>query len=496
MATTSVQQTILKQYFTDAFEVSSAMADLLGNVDGLTLLEPSVGNGALLSGLQGSPKHIDAIDVDPVVLALTKQRYADTALNAHRADFIDLFAEGLMFLDRTRLKQDYDAVISNPPFGLFFSPNYRKRLKSSFPNLYVRESYGLFLAFSLMILGDNGRYVFLLPDTFLTSKNHASLRRYIFNVGAPSHIVRFPSRRFETVNFGYGNLCIIAGNKRPTSPQTLLTWIEAFDDSLSLLQQQNSDIFSFSGTDLKSSIETGWRASMCDVRSETQGWTTLGEVAHCKTGIYTGDNERFIGFDAARITKRLNGHSINWGQVFSGELSAPERQHGLSDAKTYVPLIRGGHRSFAEQTAWALQWDNESVKFYKTDKKARLQNSSYYFRSGVAVPMVTSRRLSASLMDHAVFDQGVVGVFSFNPEARDAFLLYLNSSIATELRNEIVNGSANNSANYLKRLPIPVFSENDFVEAKRIVAVARETGALEQKTCDRFISRHLTTPDN
>jgi adenine-specific DNA-methyltransferase len=495
MAETLVQQTKFKQYFTDAFEVNSAMAELLGNVDGLALLEPSVGNGALLSRVQGEPKHIDAFDVDPAVLALTKQRYADMALDAHQADFIDLFADGFLLMNRTRLRQNYDAVISNPPFGLFFSSDYRKRLKSSFPNLYARESYGLFLAFSLMVLRDNGRYVFLLPDTFLTSTNHSSLRRYILNFGAPSHIIRFPSRRFETVNFGYGNLCIIAGNKRPTSPQTSLSWIEAFDDGFPLLKPPSNATFSFSGTDLKNFIETGWRAGMCDVRSEMQGWTTLGEIADCKTGIYSGDNGRFIGFDAERITKRLNGHSINWGQVFSGELSATERQHGMDDVKTYVPLIRGGHRCFMEKTAWALRWDSEALEFYKTDKKARLQNLSYYFQPGIAVPMVTSRRLSASLMDNAVFDQGVVGVFPKNSTERDALLLYLNSSIATKLRNEIVNGHANNSANYLKRLPIPVFSETDFVDAKCIVSAARERGELEVEPCDRFVNRHLTTQD-
>lgn len=115
--------------------------------------------------------------------------------------------------------------------------------------------------------------------------------------------------------------------------------------------------------------------------------------------------------------------------------------------------LSSGHRAFVDSTAWALRWDREAVVFYKTNKKARLQNSSYYFRPGIAVPMVTSRRLSASLMDSAVFDQGVVGVFPHDQEAREAILLYLNSSKATELRNEIVNGSANNSANYLKRLP-------------------------------------------
>jgi adenine-specific DNA-methyltransferase len=495
MATPLNQQTVLKQYFTDAFEVNSAMTELLGNVDGLTLLEPSVGTGALLSGLQGSPKHVDAIDVDPAVLAMTKQRYPHLTLNACCTDFIDIFADGFMLADPACLRRNYDAVISNPPFGLLFSAEYRKRLKSAFPHLYVRESYGLFLAFSILLLREGGRYVFLLPDTFLTSTNHSSLRRFICDVGGPSHVIRFPSKRFETVNFGYGNLCIIAGYKRRASKDTSLTWVEAFDGRFPLLEQPDSAIASVNGADLKAFVDSGWRVGMGDVRPEIKDWTTLGEVADCKTGIYTGDNGRFIGYDPAKITKRLNGHSISWKTVYHGQLTPDQRRYGLEGTETYVPLIRGGHRPFDESTAWAIRWDKEAVLFYKTDKKARLQNSGYYFRPGIAVPMVTSRRLSASIMDNAVFDQGVVGVFPNDERARDAVLLYLNSSVATVLRNEIVNGSANNSANYLKRLPIPRFSSHNMAEATKVVSKSRAEGELPTEICDGFVKEFLTMLD-
>lgn len=495
MASSPTQQSTLKQYFTEAYEVNSAMAKLLGDVNGLRILEPSVGNGALLSGIQGSPAHIDAVDVDASVLALTKQRFSSLPLNTHRADFIDMFANGLMLAGLSPFRRDYDAVISNPPFGLFFSPEYRKRLKASFPYLYVRESYGLFLAFSLMMLRKGGRYVFLLPDTFLTSTNHSPLRQYIYKHGEPTHVIRFPSKRFETVNFGYGNLCIIAGSKRCATENTMLTWIEAFDGKCPLLDQPENAVFSITGSCLEKSLDSGWRSSMGQVRSETESWTTLGQVAECKTGIYTGDNCRFIGYDPARVTKRLNGHSIHWESVYEGDLSSDQRQHGLDTVVAYVPLIRGGHRAFVDSTAWALRWDREAVVFYKTNKKARLQNSSYYFRPGIAVPMVTSRRLSASLMDSAVFDQGVVGVFPHDQEAREAILLYLNSSKATELRNEIVNGSANNSANYLKRLPVPRFGPKDYSEAKRIVSVAVAENFLQVDTCDSFMQPFFTKQD-
>ena len=444
----------LKQHFTDAPGLNAAMADLLGDVTDLRVLEPSVGQGALLTGLRGVPAHIDAVDIDPRTLAQARARLAHLPLRAHPGDFLAL-----------DLPRDYDAVIANPPFGLYFTPQARKMLKQRFPGLYVRESYGLFFVQAVRRLRPGGRYVFLLPDSFLTSRHHAPLRRFIADEAAVTEIVRFPSRRFASVNFGYGHMCLIAGRRAALTAEGCIGWRDAFGDA-PLLEQPRVRL---TGADLIGALDDGWRPAR-DVLPD--GWTRLGAVAECRTGIYTGDNPRFLGYDPRRVTKRLNGHPIDW-----------ERDVGAG----YVPLVRGGHRAFDAAPDWAIRWDEAALAHYRNDRKARFQNSGWYFRAGLAVPMVTSRRLSASLMQDAVFDQGVVGVFPRDPAQRAALLLYLNSSAATRLRNERLGGSANNSANYLKRLPVPAFDAAAAARAQGVVARAIRDGDLPQAVCDAFV---------
>lgn len=495
MSPATAQTLDLKQYFTDAIEVNSTMCSLLGDVSGCSVLEPSVGRGSLLRGLLGQAKRIDAVDIDPTTLGSAAACSRATVTETYCADFIDIFARGFPSSSHPISNRTYDAVIANPPFGLHFSPSYRKQLKSFFPELYVRESFGLFFAFSIKLLKPGGRYVFLMPDTFLTSKNHTLLRQFICENAPPDTIVRFPSRRFESVNFGYGNLCIIAGVRGQVGADTVVTWIEAFHNSAGLLQQPKSATHQFNGDALYEHLTTGWRNGMIDDLARGDGWQTLGELAECKTGIYTGDNERFVGYDPARVSRRLNGHAVDWQRdVCFDVLSQEERVEGLKGPVVYVPLIRGGHRPFAERTAWCVKWDRASVRSYKNEKKARFQNPSFYFRPGLAVPMVTSKRLTASLMDQSVFDQGVVGVFPINLELRDALLLYLNSSLATKLRNEIVNGSANNSANYLKRLPVPILRPSDLTNATEMVRQALKDNLLPQSVCDDFVATIATKP--
>src|SRR5690606_32324484 len=223
---------------------------------------------------------------------------------------------------------------------------------------YVRESYGLFFVLSIFLLKPGGRFVFLMPDTFLTSKNHAPLRRFICRSAAVSNVVRFPSKRFETVNFAYGNLCIIAGDKRDVRPEDSIDWIEAFDSEYPLLDQPNSNVSKLAGRDFLAHLEQGWRRGMADAPEELKDWVRLGDLAECKTGIYTGDNKRFIGYDPARVKKRLNGHAIQWEtDIYPESLSDEQKVKGLEKAHSYVPLIRGGHRDFDDITAWAIKWD-------------------------------------------------------------------------------------------------------------------------------------------
>ncbi len=479
----------LKQHFTDASAINSTMCSLLGDVTGATVLEPCVGHGALLQRLRGVPKRVDAIDIDVGALNVALEKYKHLKMESFAVDFIDLFVNSHLHNDSAVLHRTYDAVIANPPYGLFLDREYRAQIKSLFPHLYARESYGLFFAFALSLVRPGGRYVFLIPDTFLTSVNHKRLREFIVANAAPTTIIRFPSKLFETVNFGYGNLCIISGQKKCLAPSDAIQWLEARDQD-ELNEDSIAAASSIPGCTLITTQTAGWSANLTrQTTSSFSDWPLLGALAECRTGIYTGDNERFIGYDAHRVTRRLNGHSIDWSSSLQNDLlSDEEKQSGVASPKFYVPLIRGGHRGAFDCTPWAIQWSTPAVSYYKSDKKARFQNSAYYFRDGISVPMVTSKRISAALMSNAVFDQGVVGIFPNAAENRSLLLLYLNSTFASVTLKQLVNGSANNSANYIKRLVVPPFTHDDALRASAIVERCRAQNCLPTEACDTFVA--------
>ncbi|MDR3689557.1 MAG: hypothetical protein P4L46_09275 [Fimbriimonas sp.] len=441
------------------------MLQLLGDVSGKSVLEPCAGRGALVSRLDGSPSRLDAVEIDGRNIEILKL-YSPPWLNVIHADFLE---------ECPTLGRSYDAVICNPPYGLRPTPEYRLALRHRYPDLYVTESYGLFLCLGIRSLVPGGRYVYIVPDTFLTSHNLRPIRRFLLTEGAPTHIVRFSATRFQTVDFNYGRLCVIAGNRHSLANEDAVAWIDEAPSERSL----NSICFDassrVSGTYLSERTEAGWvQPSKIAAINFSCPSTTLGEIAECRTGLYTGDNLRFCGYNRDRPpARRLNGQPIDWpAEVHLNRLDVKEREHGLTGNKRFVPLIRGGCRHPFAETRWAVDWSGEALEAYRQKGKARLQNRRFYFRRGLAVPMVSTGRLSASLMSDAVFDQGVVGVFPHNEAWLEFLLIYLNGAFVSNTVKPVLSPGANNSANYIKRIPVPWVGPAGLEEARQIVEQA------------------------
>lgn len=479
----------LKQHFTNATHINNLMGKLLGCTNNKILLEPSVGNGALLKNILGKPKKLVCYDVDKDIFKSGSDKLTHFEIDFLHKSFIDDYIEKTK---NNLANQEIDLVLANPPYGLEFSVDYRKNLKTIFPNLYVKESYSLFLYISLMQLKEDGRYVFLIPDTFLTNNRHISIRKFLLDYAKPTHIIRMPSKAFETINFKYGNLCIIAGNKSKMIDKDIINW---FETDVINTDFKEIDYEKISGSKFIEKYEAGWSRHYLvdDSLINYAGWKTLGDLADCKTGIYTGDNESYIGFNPNLAKRKSNGHVIDWEKdVYTDELSQQEKLEGLANSdKKYVKFIRGGHRKIFEEPTNAILWSKNAINFYKSNKKARFQNSNFYFKEGIAVPMVSSSRISASYINNCVFDQGVVGVFPKNDKIINPLLVYLNSSLASKLMKGMVNGSANNSANYLKKLPIPDISSEFIDLSNNLVKNIKSGKTITQEDIDLVLDKIL-----
>ncbi|MDE0471367.1 MAG: hypothetical protein OXH57_05450, partial [Ekhidna sp.] len=184
--------------------------------------------------------------------------------------------------------------------------------------------------------------------------------------------------------------------------------------------------------------------------------------------------KRYDVVDLNRVTFNTNTNSVD----------------GIDNGKYFVPIVKGGNIKYFKPDNWFMEWSTQRVDFFKKDKKARYQNASYYFKKGIAVPMVSSSSVTGALIENRLFDQSIVGVFPKDDDKLYYLLAFFNSPTCNKLIRTI-NPSTNNSSNYIKKIPFLMPEEqilkNITQNTKKIVS---------QLKCDSSFGEDLEKENN
>lgn len=467
-------------FYTNSEDITFYMSSRLGIHNGDIILEPSAGEGIFIDEVLKTRKkvHIDALDINDDAISILQKKYDDNPdVDVRKTDTLfdsqlDKYDISQLWLKQTDTLLDeqldffnstgghYTGVIGNPPYGAWQDYERRDRLKKKYVGQYVKETYSLFLLRCISVLKLNGRLSFIIPDTFLYVNMHTKLRELLLKKTKIEEIIIFPSKFFPGISFGYSNLCIITlersemqvainnsvkiyrGFKKSEEfrrlivNDTLPSYIENFNLKQSDVLSNPQHRFVFADNQIVSLLK--------------KTTVNLGDIADVVTGFYTGNNKKFIKAASDTVKGAKNYEVIDQSMIVDN--SSTDGEPNLSEA--YIPFIKSASetRYVRNHEDWYVRWDSETVSFYKADKKARFQNSDYYFKTGIGIPMVKSSKIKAFLMQNRVFDQSIVGIFPKDKAKLNYILALMNSDIINRIIH-IINPTANNSANYIKLIP-------------------------------------------
>ncbi len=467
----------LQAYYTTSPDIVSYMVSRLSPTSEGTIWEPSAGDGDLVAGvLDVAPQSlIRASEIDPETAARLQERFSSYPnVKVIMEDALDVGEHPL--LDNPK---PVARIVANPPYGAWQDFKRRNGLKWRFPGLYVKDSYGVFLFHCFQRLAPYGRLVFIVPDTFLWLHRHEVLRKHLLMDATVEELCLFPSKFFPGVDFGYSGLCIITLRKECPLESSEVTILRGFGDPSILSRlasgedtQQAFEKISISQKSVLTNPSCAFLLPPPNSRKTINGSyeSSLGEVASLATGFYSGNDRLWLRRASEKVRGAKNYQPVIpelIPQYLSGEHPPLS---GIASNRCFIPILKGGAVSFVKPTTFYVDWSKDAVAEYtrKGKNPARFQNSRFYFRQGLGVPMVASSRLTAALLDHRLFDQGIVGVFPHDERLLKYLLGFLNSRLATEFIRAI-NPTANNSANYLKRLPLVLPSKAELAEVNDMV---------------------------
>lgn len=483
----------LQNYYTSNKYIKEYMIDRLNIKENNRILEPSVGSGEFLKSIlkKQSNVNIDGYDINKNDTNILSQKYegfsnvkiytSNTLMDVN----LDLLAN---------MGGYYDRVIGNPPYGAWIEYSDRKILKKRYANLYSKESYVLFLIRSINLLKDNGKLVFIIPDTYLFLNLYRKQREYLLKNTIIQEILIFPSKFFDGINFGYSNLSIITLEKSNDIERCLNNKIKIYDhfNKVEEFENLNSADIRKQSISQKSILESDKSSFILDPISSKNirdQRLNLGDISECVTGIYTGNNKKFLAVSSKDGVKNSKNYALINKDLIS--FSCKSINGIENDKEMYVPIVKGSsnQKYVRKNNPWLIRWTKKDISYYLNNKKSRFQNSSYYFQHGIALPMVKSSVVKATEMDNMVFDQSIVGIFPKDERYFDYILGFLNSNKCNELIHSI-NPTANNSANYLKRIPIILPNSRNLAMVNELVNKLKKnpTNEVLQLRLDKFFS--------
>lgn len=466
-------------YYTDSEEITTYMVRRLNVKKGDLILEPSAGEGIFIDALlnRSHDIRIDALDINRDAIKVLEEKYRDNPNVCIRMtdtlldDKLDAYGLSELWLKQTDTLIDeqldyfnligghYSKVIGNPPYGAWQDYEKRDALKKKYSGHYVKETYSLFLLRCISVLKTKGRLSFIIPDTFLFLNMHARLREVLLTTSKIEEILIFPSNFFPGVSFGYSSLSIITLERADKQ--------SALNNSVRILKGfQNPSEFRYAFEKRLPTSLQEYKLKQKDIfeidnhrflisDKNSTGMIggekiKLGDVADVVTGFYCGDNRRFIRAANSDVKGAKSYRVVDPEKVF-----LDKSLYGIKETdEGYIPFIKGSpkRRYFRSGYDWYIRWDRTTIETYNGNRKSRFQNSSFYFRKGIAIPMVKANQIKATIMEDDVFDQSIVGIFPKEKEKLYYILALMNSEIVNEIIH-IINPTANNSANYVKLIP-------------------------------------------
>jgi adenine-specific DNA-methyltransferase len=459
-------------FYTESDPILTYMVKRLGIVKGDLILEPCAGDGVFIEKILELKKRteykIEALDLNPHAVANLKDKFSNVEIR-QTDTLLDLTLDW-----HANSGGYFTKIIGNPPYGAWQDYEKRDVLKKRYSG-YVRETYALFIRRCIDLLRDGGRLTFIVPDTFLALHLHCDTRKKILEATKIEEILLIPSNFFPGVNFGYSNLCIISFVKCKDIKNHKIK-IVGVNNSINTLYKIANDAYGeadfYEEIKQQKIIDSVGQAFLIGGNTKIRNLINksqiyLGDIADCVTGFYSGDNKKFVMPKSENVRGAKGYNAIDENSISYDYLADKDLIHGLRNGKEYIPFLKGGRGVLKKETEWFVKWDEKTVEFYKNNKASRFQNSTYYFKEGIGVPMVKSSRANAFLLDKRLFDQSIVGVFPKEEKHLNYILAFLNSEVCTKIL-KVINHTANNSANYLKRLPI-VLESNAITEIHCII---------------------------
>ena len=428
----------------------------------------------------GSIIKVDPMDYDGLAAhleGLTYSKQADLFDSAFREriakDMPDLIRQAKI------MSQKYDIVVTNPPYlGKGMSPLLAKYVRDNYPD----SKADLFAVFMEIPLVKKGGYLAMINQhSWMFLSSYKKLRRKVVQRKTITSMLHLGSRAFEEIS-GEVVQSTAFVLKNESIPDFIGEYVRLVDfDKASdkrgkvlkatkdkkcryRFRSGSKDFIQIPGSPIAYWVSE----SLTNLFSGNQ---IIRDIAEPKTGMTTGDNNKFL-----RLWFEINHDKL--------QLHSATPEEAKSSPLKWFPYSKGGgYRKWFGWNEYVVDWENNGYRIKNAERNGRriasVRNERFYFRQGITWSAVTSAKFSARFVQKGfLFDSGGSSVF---PTGN--YLYYLLGLLSTKIAEHVIrifNPTLNFQPNDIARIPIIV---ND---VENIVRIVKQNIALSRADWDDF----------
>ncbi len=416
------------------------MVGLLSNFNNQSkLLEPCGGDGVFVKEVVKrkliKPAQIEVWDINPQVKKNLKSlgvgvKIKDSLLET---DFQTLF------------KNSYTHIVSNPPY-LNKQSQYLKQNKKKLRKLYkaigVNDTYALFLYLACNLLTPKGELVFIISDTYRTLGIHKRLRRYLLKNTTINQITLCSPSLFNDAGISVRTSIIYLTNAPPTKNHRVI-----FNDC------RKNKIGDYQGKI--------WKANQNDILTYPD-YVFYFENNKSLMNVFNQQNKKLIDF----LEGGLGMHTTN-NKKFLVKIDYDQFIKN-KDGNWRIYHKTGGDNQYYKKPGYAIKWDRDSVKHYKSLKGLE----RFFERDGFLISGVCSKLAARVAFKGALWESNKA--FEFFPKTDQYptyfFIGILNSAPYNQMI-KIINHTNSIQIRDIKKLPMFDFKKNDIKKITNLTKI-------------------------
>ena len=313
-------------YYTPQYLASFISKRVLSHFENRTrisILEPSVGDGAFISELEKEENiniHLTALDINEVELKTASEKWSKKTASFVKKDFLEYYTT-----------KQFSAVIGNPPYvkkNILTSKQIElsKKIHSNenLTEASVKNIWTTFLVKANTLLAKNGVLAFVLPSELLQVKFAEEIREYLKTEFERIEIFTFNDLMFECK--GQDTIVLFAYKKAEQKGEFFTNISSRKSLEQNSFRLKNNNLLVDSKVKWTHHFLTSDELSFIDnLKKELK---TVNDYSDSKPGIVTAANKFFIidketeeQYDLSKYTKTIiqKGLFVNGSVVFSEE---------------------------------------------------------------------------------------------------------------------------------------------------------------------------------